>query len=267
MGIFEKKYDIVGDRLRIVFNFQEKKYDVYYGNNLISYSKLNRKSKKYIENENYKLRTNDELLNYEIEKVITKKRFDKLKSLGYSCDSFEYLGPVNGTMSKSMGEILNKLVMEEDVLLGIHRIGSDDSIEKIEDVLKNGLKITGHFGVVGEEYKALKNNVGYYPNNKTIIKELMYADNYKNSKGSILIRIPDVDLGGKLFVVDSTGVTRLNPKYIVGYVPVYENHHLEKIITLESLTKNNSSYNYVFQEKKDNDEQGYIQELEHKVRK
>lgn len=266
MGIFDKKYDIEKDRLRVVFNIQSKSYDVYYGSTLLSYSKLNRKSRKYIENENHKLRTNDELLNYEIEKVMTKKRFDKLKSLGYSCDSFEYLGPVNGTMSKEIETLLNKLVMEEDVLLGIHRIGSDDSIEKIEDILKNGLKITGHFGVVGEEYKALKNNVGYYPNNKTIIKELMYADNYKNSRGSILVRIPDEDLRGKLFVVDENGETRLNPKYIVGYVPIYDKHHLEKVITLESLIKNNSSYGYTFSER-ENNEQSFFQELEHKVRR
>ena len=97
-------------------------------------------------------------------------------------------------MSKQMEDLLNRLVTENDVLLGIHRIGNNDSPEKIEDILKNRLEITGHLGGAAQSNKELKNNVGYYPNNKTIIKELMYADKYKNSKGSILIRIPDTDL-------------------------------------------------------------------------
>ena len=45
-----------------------------------------------------------------------------------------------------MEDLLNRLVTENDVLLGIHRIGNNDSPEKIEDILKNGLEITGHLG-------------------------------------------------------------------------------------------------------------------------
>lgn len=266
MGLFEKKFDIVEDHLRIVFNPKEKSYDVYYGTTLIPDSKLSRKSKKYIENENNKLRINPDILADEMERVTTRQRFDKLKSLGYSCDSFEYLGPADGTMSKQMEDLLNRLVAENDVLLGIHRIGNDDSPEKIEDILKNGLQITGHFDGATQSNKELKNNVGYYPNNKTIIKELMYADKYKNSKGSILIRIPDADLEQTIFVVDSNGSTRLNPKYIVGYVPLCENHHLETIITMASITKTNCAYSYTFKEKT-NDNQVYEQETEHKIRR
>lgn len=266
MGLFEKKFDIAKDHLRIVFNPQEKSYNAYYGDTLIPYSKLNRKSKKHIESENNKLRTNPDILAYELEKAATKQRFDKLKSLGYSCDSFEYLGPLEGTMSKKMEDLLNMLVAEDNILLGIHRIGTNDSPEKIEDILKNGLEITGHLGGAAQSNRELKNNVGYYPNNKTIIKELMYADKYKNSKGSILIRIPDSDLEQTIFVVDNNEKTRLNPKYIVGYVPVYENHHLETIITKESINKTNSNYSYTFQNRP-NESQYYQQETEYKKRR
>ena len=266
MGLFEKKFDIVDDHLRIVFNPQTKSYDTYYGPTLIPYSKLSRKSKKHIESENNGLRTNPDRLAYEMERDATIQRFDKLKKLGYTCDSFEYLGPAEGTMSKQMEDLLNRLVAENDVLLGIHRIGNNDSPEKIKDILKNGLEITGHLGGLVQSNRELKNNVGYYPNNKTIIKELMYADKYKNSKGSILIRIPDTDLEQAIFVVDNNGRTRLNPKYIVGYVPLYENHHLETIITLQSLSKTNSSFGYTFQERT-NDSQIYQQEAEHKIRR
>ena len=251
MGLFEKRYDLKKDCLRLVFDIEKKGYDFYYGNVLIDYSKLNRYTKKYLDNENNKLKNNVDLLNLEIEKDMIVRRFNKLKSLGYSCDSFEYLGVVNGSMSKQMEDLLNKLVCEDDVLIGIHRIGIDDSSKKISDILKNGLEITGHLGGSAKSNKELKNNVGYYPNNKTIIKELMYADNYKNSKGSILIRIPDVDLDKNIFVVDENNKTRLNPKYIVGYVPVFDNHHLETIITLDMIDKNND-FSYKFIEKEDN---------------
>ena len=83
---------------------------------------------------------------------------------------------------------------------------------------------------------------------------------------TILIRIPDVDLEQTIFVIDSNGKTRLNPKYIVGYVPLYENHHLETIITPQMILKNNSSYGYTFQERISED-QVYQQETEHKIRR
>ena len=67
-------------------------------------------------------------------------------------------------------------------------------------------------------------------------------------------------------MVDSNGKTRLNPKYIVGYVLLYENHHLETIITPHLLSKTNSSYDYTFQERR-NDSQIYQQEAEHKIRR
>ena len=59
----------------------------------------------------------------------------------------------------------------------------------------------------------------------------MYADLYKDSVGSLLIKIPDsvLENGEDIFVHDGIG-NRLNPKYILGYVPLYPNHHIEKII-------------------------------------
>ena len=99
-----------------------------------------------------------------------------------------------------------------------------------------------------------------------IIKELMYADEYKDSKGSILIRIPDYDLDKNIFVIDDNGRTRLNPKYIVGYVPVYENHHLESIITPNMINTMNSLYSYKFQERENNN-QIYQERVEYRSRR
>lgn len=242
MGIFSRKLDIEKDHLRLVFNLEKEVYDAYYGDNFVPYQKLNRKSRKMLDAKNKLLKEDANLLLKEIEKAKTILRFNKLKSLGYSCNSFEYLGPNNGTMSPQVELFLNELVNEENVLIGVHRIGADDSPQKIADILTNGLEMTGHLGGIVLGSKQLNNNVSYYPNNKTIIKELLYANAYKASKGSILIRIPDDELTGNILFVDEKGKTRLKPKYIVGYVPLEENHHIETIIQKNNM-RNSYSYN------------------------
>lgn len=247
MGIFERKFDIEKDRLRVVFNPNTMQYDTFYGKDLIPYEKLKRSSKKNINEKNQQLQIDPNILKKEMEIAQSKERFHKLSSLGFSCDSFEYLGSVNGTMSSKIEDLLNQLTSEKDVLLGIHRIGLDNSEEKIKDILINGLKMTGHGNGSVQSPKELKNNVSYYPDNKIIIKELMYANQYKNSKGSILIKIPDTDLTKEMFVIGQDGTLRLNPKYIVGYIPLEENHHLETIITVDEIKRNNSQYDYIFE--------------------
>lgn len=49
----------------------------------------------------------------------------------------------------------------------------------------------------------LRENVGYYPNNETIIKELINADTYKNSLRAILIRILDEEIDQNMFMIDT----------------------------------------------------------------
>jgi len=70
----------------------------------------------------------------------------------------------------------------------------------------------------------------------------------------------------KIYIKDSEGSIRLDPKYIVGYVPLYENHHLETIVTLDSITKTDSNYSYTFEERTE-ENIDYQQEVEHKIRR
>lgn len=93
-----------------------------------------------------------------------------------------------------MNQFLDNLLSEDNVLIGIHRVGNNFSKEKMDDIFNNELKITGHFDGSVASAKQLNNNVSYYPNNHKIKKELMYVDQYKSSVGSILIRIPDENL-------------------------------------------------------------------------
>lgn len=258
MELFKKKYDIEKDRLRIIFNSNEQKYNVYRGNILIEYNELTRKSKKLLDSKNKELHANPKLLEKELEQEKIKLRFRKLQALGYTCGSFEYLGEMHGTMSKDIEELLNKLTTEENILLGIHRVKSSTPTEAIEDILINGLKMTGHQDGAVPNTSVLQNNVSYYPSNKTITKELMYADSFKNAKGSILIRIPDEDLQKNIYIIDQEGLVRLKPKYIVGYIPLYENHHLENIITPSQIKSKPSQNNYTF--KNNNESTIYYQD-------
>lgn len=243
MGLFTRKYDLYKDCLRMEFDLQSKKYVFYLYHEQIPYNLLNRKTKKYLDEQNNELNINNDLMEQKVKQAEINRRYDKLKSLGYSCNSFEVLTENKGTMSSQMETYLNNLLAEKDVLLGIHRVGDRISQEQIEDILINGLIITGHLGGAATNDKNLNRNVSYYADNSTIVKELMYANAYKNSVGSILIRIPDQDLTKNIFITDEFGATRLNPKYILGYVPLEENHHIETIISPDQVMKKKNSSN------------------------
>lgn len=236
--LFSKKLNIKQDHLIRLFDINNRCYyyikyikkDEYI---IINYEDLDRKSKKQFLLDNKELLTNDILYQNEVEKYKTDIRRDYLYSLGYSCDSFEALvreDNIKGNIEDSINNYLDNLLAEDNVLIGIHRVGNYFTEDIMNDIFNNGLKITGHMnGAITT--KELKNNVSYYPNNKTIKKELLYANSYKSSLGSILIRIPDSKLeeNSDILLVDGNDI-RLNPKYIIGYVPVYENNTINNIV-------------------------------------
>lgn len=232
---FLKKYNIWGDRLIRRFDFRNSCY--YYTkmeNGIfveINYDQLDRQSKKQLLLENKELLMNKDKLENIVNTYRSAERSNYLKSIGFSCHSTEWLGPVEGTISDSLNDYLDNLLSEENVLIGIHRVGNYFSQEMIDDIFNNGLIMTGDItrGFCSS-VASLDKNIGYYSDNKIIKKELMYADTFKNSVGSILIRIPDASLErNDDIMIEFEGITRLNPKYIVGYVPVYSNHHIDDI--------------------------------------
>lgn len=232
LDIFKHKKDLKKDSLRLSFDSIKKKYVFYYGNQELTENELNRKTKKELAQKNRELKEVPGLLESQIGFSLNKDRYNYLKSIGYYCNSFEYLGSVDGTMSDEFSQYINFHTSKLNSLLGLHRVGRA-SEESIADMLKNGLKMTGHIGsgAITNQIE-LDQNVSYYSDNKKIIKELMYADQYKDSSGSILIEIPDEDLTSPtLYYKDSNGEVRLNPRYILGYVPVDKNHHLDRILT------------------------------------
>lgn len=245
MSIFSKKWDYKKDYLRLEFILEKQQYVYFYGSQELSYDDLSRRTKKYLDEKNKKLSDKNILM----EKIkyaqrIKRKQFLELK--GYGCDGFEYLGENKGTMSQEMENFLTNLVKTENILLGIHRVGRAN-MEKIKDMLENGIQLSGHLGSGMYSPVEISNNVSFYSDNEVIIKELMYADQYKFSIGSILIEIPYNDLEKDVCIIDHEGFSRVNPKYIVGYIPVEENHHISKIVRASDFKQDiNEEIDYPF---------------------
>lgn len=235
MGIIKYKFDKDYSPLRLEFDYEINQFVYYYGDTLIPYDYLNLKSKLALKKENQKLIDDPTLLEYylELRKKNEKKKF--LSTLGVTLGSFQALGAKGGTMTKELSEFFSKLLNQEDVLIGIHRVGSNGSKVIIEDVLTNGLLLTGHLGGATRNTNTLSNSISFYEDNSTAIEELMYANIYKDSPGSYLICIPIYDLEeGMVYKVDKEGTLRLNPFYIVGYIPVID-QHIDKIITKDNI--------------------------------
>ena len=241
MGIFEYKFDKDYTPLRLMFNYDTEQFAYYYAEVEIPYDKLTARTKKALKKENKKLIEDPSI----IEEYRNKKRMrdykDYLSSLGVSFNSFQALGATGGTMSQDMSDYLDKICNEPETLIGIHRAGNRSSQAAIEDVLTNGLILTGHRDGAQYGTNTLSNNISFYLDNNVIKDELMYAEVYKDSQGSYIIRIPLYDLEeGMVYRVDENGTLRVNPFYIIGYVPV-KDKHIENIITRDDLEQNISN--------------------------
>lgn len=241
MGLFSKKLDIEENRLIRRFSPDKGYYYIQSdGNNIteIGVDQLNKRSLKELKKANLSLQEDKRLLEAELQFYKKRKRADKLKKFGLTTVGFEVLGEVKESISPMLKEQLEELVEEKDVLLGIHRTKQGTTIDDIEDILSNGLRIDGHMGGMTAATKRLSDTVSYYYDNRTIIKEAMYANLYKNATGSIIIRIPDEDLANpdNIYISLENSV-RINPKYILGYIPVTPDHYIDRMYTKKDISE------------------------------
>ena len=241
MGLFSKKLDIEENRLMRRFSPDKGYYYIQSdGNNIteIGVDQLNKRSLKELKKANLSLQEDKRLLEAELQFYKKRKRADKLKKFGLTTVGFEVLGEVKESISPMLKEQLEELVEEKDVLLGIHRTKQGTTIDDIEDILNNGLRIDGHMGGMTAATKRLSDTVSYYYDNRTIIKEAMYANLYKNATGSIIIRIPDEDLANpdNIYISLENSV-RINPKYILGYIPVTPDHYIDRMYTKKDISE------------------------------
>lgn len=259
------------DYLKMKFNPDTRQYEFYYGIELIPYRKLDKEYKQIFKDKNNELKTNPNLVTYEFQKLEHDKkvieRYNKLKSMGYSCSSTTvYSDLPTSPIPNYFSNQLDNMLQEDNVLYGIHRTGYLNEAY-LTDILQNGLIMTGHGLNISQPTIELNQNIAYYPDNMEIKSQLLNAHGYKQSNGSLLIRIPDNDLArGDLYIQRENDVPRLNPKYIVGYVPLVigPNNTLtvDRIITLRDLTQNNVQTNY--EEQYQNYEQPYFEEAKHR---
>lgn len=277
MGLSElfKKYGSK-DFIILDFNPETLKYEYHlYRGGVIPYKKLDKESRKELDSKNNELLANPNLVNEELKRVERKNkavdRYKELKSMGYECSSTMILSDKPITpMPESFSNQLDNMLSEEHVLYGIHRIGNM-SLEFLEDVLENGLIMTGHGLNVSQDALSLSQNVAYYPDNYQIKTELEHAHGYKHSNGSFLIRIPDEDLkNGNLFIEREGEFKRLNPKYIVGFVPIIELPNgtvtIDRIVTLKDLKSTEEKVEVPSSEEIINDESYEVENTEGRAR-
>lgn len=240
MGLFGLKFDIKNDSLTKLFHPDKGYYFIklFEGQRIeVGIDKLNRRSLRELKRINLNLSNDKELYDKELQQYKALERSRKLASLGYTCNCFECFGMTDGTISSPLKEELEDLVSQDDVLIGIHRTKDSTTLEDIADVLSNGLIIFGHMGGGVSTPKSLSNTVSYYPDNRTILKEIVCARTYKNSSGSILLRIPDEDLKdpNKVYFHDDDNNLRVRPKYILGYLPVFDDRHVDRMYTKDDI--------------------------------
>ena len=247
MGIFKKKYDYEEDRLRYEFDLEEDRYCFYMNGKRLDNKEINLKSRRFLKRKN-KLTEEEKIERRKIAKSVEEYRreglerkalVDKRKENGMdlSYGSFE-MPDVERKFSKEIQEYLEDLTSPEkndQYVVGIHRIGPDDG--HLENIFSQGIIVQGHATGAARGTPSLGNTVGYYPDNRTIVKEVGLAYLYKESKGSIVVKIPKEDIiSNNIYVMDEEAKNMyLNPKYIVWYFTIEDDRTVEKRVTGDTL--------------------------------
>lgn len=247
MSIFNNKLDYKNkdSHLHLKFDPDTLEYAFYVlENGIWSKQKVNdlsRRTKKVLELENKKLKEDKDKLNNELKIIKSVNRFHTLKSLGFAPTSFEIRSSKPGSISDELYDYLLPILEQDDHLIGISRVYSTDS--NIEDTFENGFSLTGHSSSGAGATPELSYNVSYYSDNMKIINELEFANAYKNSNGSFLFDFPFEDLENKenLYVEYNDGSVRINPKYVIGFVPCDESHNIDTIIKRSDYLENNKT--------------------------
>lgn len=276
MGLFSRKYDYDKDSLAVVFDLNSMSYKMSKWNQIVPNKRLNWKTIKLLGEYNDKLKDDPDLLKREVtmatfkrdQKQKSENRKQELADMGYNIPSIKVIGFEPGNISQSVLDYLIPMLSEDHVLFGIHRIGVA-GIDDAKSIFERGFLMSGGgLNVVQQGGVSLEQNFSIYADNSELLNQLMYANGYKGSKGSIIIRIPDEDVkenkmfsdtvtdelitveeDGKMVSKTVQNIKRyLKSEYIVGYAPVDENFNVEKFILnphygekKEEVVKDNSS--------------------------
>lgn len=248
MGLFSKKYDYEKESLRYEFDLEEDKYCFYKNGKRLADKEITLNSRRFLKRKNKLTDEQKEqrravarnVKAQEEERMARKEAIDRRKENGMDLKygSFEIESLSDPKYSPEVKDFLEDLTDEKkngEYVLGIHRIGPSEN--HLESIFSQGIKVQGHMTGAAKGTPDLGNTVGYYPSNKTIMKEVAFAYAYKESKGSIVVKIPKEDIiANNIYVTDEEGKNiYLNPKYIVGYFPVEEDKTVSQIVTKDTL--------------------------------
>ena len=142
-----------------------------------------------------------------------------------------------GYMSEELGMELDRLFSDDDYIVGIHRTGySIVDEEMLNEIFNGGLINNGHImqGAMSGNLD-IENTVSFYTDFPVLVDQLKKSFGYKNSQGSIIIRIPKSYIGKKdgeikPIYYKTNGIVRLLPEFVYGFVPVDSEGKLGKII-------------------------------------
>lgn len=248
MGLFSKKYDYERDGLRYEFDLEQDKYCFYKNGVRLSDKEISLASRRFLKKKNaltpdvkeQRRAVARNVRAQEEDRIKRKAAIEKRREAGIDLKygSFEVDSIEQPKFSEEVRTYLDDLTSEEkdgEYVLGIHRIG--DSEEHLGSIFSQGIKVQGHMMGAAKGTPELENTVGYYPSNRTIMKEVAYAYVYKQSRGSIVVKIPKEDvISNNIYVTDEDGKNMyLNPKYIVGYFPIEEDRTVTTIVTQDTL--------------------------------
>lgn len=266
MGLFSKKYDFENDSLQQKYNLETDEFYFTKAGQIIDKKQLNFKSRRLLKKKNKM--TEQERIRQRVLAQHEKIKMEELKRRNIAreariytgwpdlpYDSFEVLSG-NGFESRyssKVKEYLENLTCAKnnaEYIVGIHRIG--DSEEYLENIFNQGIIVQGHQIGAAKGTPELKNTVSYYPENSTIMKEVAYANQYKASRGSIVVKIPKEDIiANNIYSVDDERKNMyLNPKYILGYFPIEEDKTVSQIVTKDTL--------HIYEKKRREEAERYI---------
>lgn len=251
MGLFSKKYDYEYDRLWTKYDLDKDEFYFTMAGKRIDNKQLNLKSRRALKKKNRM--TEEERTRQRKFAQDDKIRMEELKrrndarveriSTGWpdlQYDSFEVFSS-NGfeaRYSSEVKEYLENLTCQQnntEYILGIHRIGASE--EHLKNIFNQGIIVQGHQSGAAKGTPELKNTVSYYPDNSIIMKEVACADQYKSSRGSVVVKIPKEDIiSNNIYITDEESNNMyLNPKYIVGYFPIEYDKTISQIITSDTI--------------------------------
>lgn len=155
-----------------------------------------------------KLDESDEF--YQIPECYKKAEIKELQE-----DRDDMYNEVNNIINKNTGKILQSLYdYEKDkYIIGIHRTASPP-----ESIFSSGIKYS--------KYPDLYDHVQIFENFPFMLREIMYCEDYKLSRGSYIIKIPKSAIKGNIneaepiYYKNKDGNIYLRPEFIAAYVPV-----------------------------------------------